>query len=85
MKANGRVTVLVDEYHDDWNKLRGVVLRTRAEPIEGERLEAVWIIIREKFPQFASVKWNPRLTLALKIDGWTQWGCPLLSTLASSA
>ena len=74
VKANGRVTVLIDEYFDDWEKLRAVVLRTNAEPIEGERQEAAWRLLREKFPQYSSVDWNPRLTLALHIDSWTQWG-----------
>lgn len=74
VKANSRVTVLVDEYDDDWNKLRAVILRTRAEPIEGDRQDAAWSMFREKFPQHASVNWNPRLTLALHIESWTQWG-----------
>lgn len=74
VKETGRVTVLIDEYHDDWAKLRAVLLRTRAEPITGERQEAAWALIREKFPQHSGVGWAPRLTLALHIEGWTQWG-----------
>jgi nitroimidazol reductase NimA-like FMN-containing flavoprotein (pyridoxamine 5'-phosphate oxidase superfamily) len=74
VRANGRVTVLIDEYHDDWDKLRAVVLRTKAEPIGGKRQEAAWRMIREKFPQYSSVDWTPRLTLALHIESWTQWG-----------
>lgn len=74
VKANGRVTVLVDEYHDDWKQLRAVVLRTTAEVIEGEWQDIAWAMIREKFPQSIEIDWNPRMTLALSIENWTQWG-----------
>jgi nitroimidazol reductase NimA-like FMN-containing flavoprotein (pyridoxamine 5'-phosphate oxidase superfamily) len=74
VKANGRLTVLIDQYDDDWNKLRAVILRTRAEPITGERQDRAWEMIRQKFPQYHTVDWNPRLTLVLHIEGWTQWG-----------
>jgi nitroimidazol reductase NimA-like FMN-containing flavoprotein (pyridoxamine 5'-phosphate oxidase superfamily) len=74
VRANGRVTVLVDEYHDDWKQLRAVILRTTAEVIEGEWQVIAWAMIREKFPQSEEIEWNPRMTLALSIEGWTQWG-----------
>lgn len=74
VKTNGKVTVLIDEYSDDWSKLRAVVLRTTAEVIEGEWQEVAWAMIRAKFPQYAQVEWNPRMTLALTIQSWTQWG-----------
>ena len=39
LQANGSVAVLIDEYFDDWSKLKGVLLRCRAEPTEGEEME----------------------------------------------
>ena len=72
--ANGRVTVLIDEYSEDWSKLRAVILRTTAEVIDGEWKDVAWAMIREKFPQYSQVEWEPRMTLALTIEGWTQWG-----------
>jgi nitroimidazol reductase NimA-like FMN-containing flavoprotein (pyridoxamine 5'-phosphate oxidase superfamily) len=72
--AGGQVTVLIDEYHDDWSQLKGVLLRCRAEVLEGGEKELAWRMIREKFPQYITVKWQPRLTLALRVYDWRQWG-----------
>ena len=74
VRDSGRVTVLIDHYDDDWRQLKGVLLRCRAEPIEGEERERAWALIREKFPQYSTVGWEPRLTLALRIYDWRQWG-----------
>ena len=72
--ANRRVTVLIDDYYDDWSRLRGVILRTRAREVKGEEKKAAWRRIRRKFPQSRNAGWNPRLTLALRIVSWQQWG-----------
>lgn len=74
VRAGGNVAVLIDEYSDDWSKLKGVLLRCRAEPIEGQEMERAWGLIREKFPQYKPIGWEPRLTLALRIYDWRQWG-----------
>ena len=68
------MTALFDEYDDDWRKLKAVLLRCRAEPLAGDRIEQVWTMIREKFPQYSTVNWEPRLTLALSPYEWRQWG-----------
>lgn len=72
--GNGLVAVLVDEYDEDWSRLKGLLLRCRAQALEGEAVEAAWRQIREKYPQYGSVGWEPRLTLALSIQEWRQWG-----------
>jgi nitroimidazol reductase NimA-like FMN-containing flavoprotein (pyridoxamine 5'-phosphate oxidase superfamily) len=69
-----RVTVLIDEYDEDWTRLRKVLLRCTAEPVTGAEQEAAWVRIRAKFPQYTSVDWKPRLTMALCIDSWMQEG-----------
>ena len=68
------VSVLFDEYHDDWSRLQGVLLRCHAGQAQGDELERAWAMIREKFPQYGSVGWEPRLTLALRVQEWRQWG-----------
>jgi nitroimidazol reductase NimA-like FMN-containing flavoprotein (pyridoxamine 5'-phosphate oxidase superfamily) len=72
--ASGKVALLIDQYDDDWSRLKAVLLKCTAEPVEAEAQEAAWTMIREKFPQYSSVGWNPRLTLALRIYDWRQWG-----------
>ncbi len=74
LRANDNIAVLIDEYFDDWSKLSGVLLRCRAEVAEGEETERAWDMIRQKFPQYQPIGWSPRLTLALRIYDWRQWG-----------
>ena len=49
-------------------------MRTRAREVKGEEKKAAWRRIRRKFPQSRKAGWNPRLTLALRIVSWQQWG-----------
>ena len=43
------------------------MLRCRVEEAGGEERDRAWAMIREKFPQYKPVGWEPRLTLALRI------------------
>jgi nitroimidazol reductase NimA-like FMN-containing flavoprotein (pyridoxamine 5'-phosphate oxidase superfamily) len=74
LRDSGRVAVLIDYYDDNWALLKGVLLRCTAEVIEGAERDRAWALIREKFPQYSTVGWEPRLTLALRVDDWRQWG-----------
>jgi nitroimidazol reductase NimA-like FMN-containing flavoprotein (pyridoxamine 5'-phosphate oxidase superfamily) len=74
LRAAPRIAVLIDEYDDNWARLKGVLLRCRTEEAKGEELDRAWEMIREKFPQYKPIGWEPRLTLALHIYDWRQWG-----------
>ena len=74
LAANPNIAVLIDEYSDDWSRLKGVLLRCRAETAEGPEKERAWELIRGKFPQYKGIGWEPRLTLALRVYDWRQWG-----------
>ncbi len=69
-----RIAVLIDDYDDNWALLKGVLLRCRAEDAKDEERDRAWDLIREHYPQHGSVGWEPRLTLALRIYDWRQWG-----------
>jgi nitroimidazol reductase NimA-like FMN-containing flavoprotein (pyridoxamine 5'-phosphate oxidase superfamily) len=69
-----RVAVLIDEYHDDWSRLRKVLLRCEATRVTGAEQASAWRLIRQKFPQYVTVDWKPRLTLALRVVNWLQEG-----------
>jgi len=71
---NPSVTVVIDEYDDDWSRLKAVILRCHAEALEGDELLAAWELFRRKFPQGEAVGWAPRLSLGLRIRSWTEWG-----------
>lgn len=74
MRSDPRVAVLIDEYSDDWNQLKRVLLRCRAEPASDAEKDLAWERIRAKFPQYEEIGWEPRLTLALRINDWSQEG-----------
>ena len=74
LRSQPRIAVLIDEYYDDWTRLRKVLLHCVAEPVTGAEQDAAWDRIREKFPQYTTVNWQPRLTMALRIYDWLQEG-----------
>ena len=74
IRADPRVAVLIDDYSEDWDQLKGVVLRCRAEPAGGAERDRAWERIRAKFPQYEGIGWKPRLTLALRAHDWRQYG-----------
>jgi nitroimidazol reductase NimA-like FMN-containing flavoprotein (pyridoxamine 5'-phosphate oxidase superfamily) len=72
--SSDRITAIVDEYSDDWSKLKAVILRCRAEQLQGAELEKAWELFRAKYPQGQAIGWEARHTLALRVGGWTEWG-----------
>jgi nitroimidazol reductase NimA-like FMN-containing flavoprotein (pyridoxamine 5'-phosphate oxidase superfamily) len=74
LRHEPRIAVLFDEYHDDWSRLRKVLLSCRTEEATGAERDAAWVRIREKFPQYAGIDWHPRQTMALRIQSWLQEG-----------
>jgi len=74
LRENPRVAVLIDEYDDDWSKLKAVILHCTAEEVQGDELKSAWELFHDKFPQGVAIGWEARLTLALRIHRWTEWG-----------
>jgi len=72
--ANPTVEVVIDEYDDNWALLKGALLRCDVQVAEGEERDHAWQLIRQKYPQYKEIGWEPRLTLALRIRSWTEWG-----------
>lgn len=74
LAANPKLAVLIDEYSEDWSLLKGVLLRCQVEEARGEEKDRAWELIRAKYPQWKDIEWEPRLTLALRVYDWVQWG-----------
>jgi nitroimidazol reductase NimA-like FMN-containing flavoprotein (pyridoxamine 5'-phosphate oxidase superfamily) len=74
LRHERRITVLIDDYFDDWSRLRKVILRCTAERVTDAEQDEAWERIRAKFPQHAEINWRPRQTMALRIDSWLQEG-----------
>jgi PPOX class probable F420-dependent enzyme len=52
-RARPDVTILVDHYEDEWDRLWWVRLRGRARVLdEGEEFERALALLREKYPQY---------------------------------
>jgi PPOX class probable F420-dependent enzyme len=68
-----RVTVLVDNYEDDWSRLWWVRLRGRARVLEGgEEAERALVLLAEKYAQYRHAP--PGLpVLAIDVDEWRAW------------
>ena len=77
LEHDARIAVLIDEYDDDWTKLRKVILKCKAERVTGAEQERAWEMIRAKYPQYATIDWKPRLTMALRIYDWLAEGVAL--------
>ena len=53
LKANPRITVIVDEYSDHWDGLKGAMVQGRARLIErGPRFSRIRDLLYEKYPQY---------------------------------
>ena len=74
LETNQNVTVLIDEYHDDWSKLKAVILRCKAEALAGDEFERAWALFHKKFPQGDAIGWTARHSLALRVHDWVEWG-----------
>ncbi len=74
LRHEPRIAVLIDDYFDDWSRLRKVILRCTATRVSGAEQDAAWERIRAKYPQHAEINWHPRQTMALRINGWLQEG-----------
>ena len=72
--ANPCAEVVLDEYDENWSLLRGALLHCDVQVVTGEERDHAWKLIRRKYPQYKEIDWKPRLTLALRIRSWTEWG-----------
>ncbi|MBI3952261.1 MAG: TIGR03668 family PPOX class F420-dependent oxidoreductase [Acidobacteria bacterium] len=53
IQENSKVSVVIDEYDEDWTKLRYVIIRAEAEIlIEGQEHERAIALLRKKYPQY---------------------------------
>lgn len=55
--ANPRAAVIIDAYHDDWNRLAYLLIEgTAAEVDQPERYAAVLDALRRRYPQYRSME-----------------------------
>jgi nitroimidazol reductase NimA-like FMN-containing flavoprotein (pyridoxamine 5'-phosphate oxidase superfamily) len=78
LEAHPQVAFVVDEYFDDWSKLRGIRMQGHAEVLrEGREYEAGKRLLLDKYPeQFKRLGWTDGTNVVLKITATrgTSWG-----------
>ena len=77
LSENPNVSVVIDEYHEDWTRLCYVIIHGRAELLEGgeEYLYSLRLLC-EKYPQYKNMDLSQLNLPVIKIipDRITSWG-----------
>jgi PPOX class probable F420-dependent enzyme len=72
--GNPVVQLLVDEYSDDWSRLRFVQLRGRARLVaSAEERAAALSALRAKYSQYGSMRLEEHPLIAIEVDGAVAW------------
>ena len=73
VRADPRVSLLVDEYADDWTHLWWVRADGAARVVEdGPELAWAFDLLRERYPQYAAVELiGP--AIVVEVERWTGW------------
>jgi PPOX class probable F420-dependent enzyme len=72
VRANPAVSVLVDEWHEDWSQLWWVRLRGRARVVaDGPEHERALTLLRAKYEQYRDDPLGP--VIAVDVAEWRGW------------
>ena len=72
---NPRAAVVVDRYDEDWSRLGWVMLRGRAEILDGgDEHDDAQALLRVRYPQLAGMQIAAYPVIALRIERVTSWG-----------
>lgn len=73
IRAHPEVTVLVDHYEDDWERLWWVRMRGTATVItEGDAFAEAVEALTERYPQYVEAP-PPGPVVSVTVDAWTGW------------
>lgn len=74
IQANPEVSILFDEYHDDWRRLAWVQLRGLARFVEaGDERDLGIKLLAEKYPQYKNQSLTDRPVIVVSADGMISW------------
>jgi PPOX class probable F420-dependent enzyme len=77
IKADPRVTILVDRWDEDWTRLAWLRATGRADlvlPGVQQRTAAILAGLRDKYPQYATHQLESRPLIRITIERVTTWG-----------
>ena len=74
LETNGRVSVVVDRYNEDWSRLLWVLLEGVATILEsGDERDAAAARLREKYAQYETLSLDGRPIVRVEIEHRTEW------------
>ena len=76
IRANPKVSLVVDDYSEDWSKLGYVIIAGRAEiisPAEGGEHARAVTLLREKYEQYRSMAIDERPVIKIAIKHVKLW------------
>jgi PPOX class probable F420-dependent enzyme len=74
IETNGRVSIVVDRYDEDWSRLLWVLLEGTATILEsGDERDAAAARLREKYRQYDALPLDGRPIVRVEIERETEW------------
>ena len=74
IETNGRVSIVVDHYDEDWSKLAWVLLEGVATIIEtGAERDAAALALAAKYPQYAGAALDGRPVVRVVVERTVRW------------
>lgn len=73
LRRRHRAAIEVDDYYEDWDRLRGLVAHAKAKVVaRGAELERARRLLKRKFEQYRDMDLDE--VIALRIESVTSWG-----------
>jgi len=77
LKENRRISIIIDQYFEDWSKLKGILIQGEAELIErGLEFAKIRDLLHKKYPQYMDmpIKEEEFLIVKIKPSRVSRWG-----------
>ena len=77
LKENRKISIIIDQYFEDWSKLKGILIQGEAELIEkGLEFAKIRDLLHKKYPQYMDmpIKEEECLIVKIKPSRVSRWG-----------
>jgi len=77
LKENRKISIIIDQYFEDWSKLKGILIQGEAELIEkGPEFAKIRDLLHKKYPQYLDmpIKEEECLIVKIKPSRVSRWG-----------
>ena len=75
IQVNPHVSVVIDRYDENWNRLAYVLILGRAKVVlRGARHERAVRLLRKKYPQYRKMRLEARPIIQITPIQWKSWG-----------